>query len=143
AGFTMVGASRDFLVPFGLLLQQWRDYGGRGSSYAIARLHDGPSFAQAAGEMRAMFADLEREFPERNARRTVMLFSLQDQMVGDIRRALFALVAASGFVLLVACVNIANLLLARSASREREVGVPTALGARRRRLVRQLVTAGA
>ena len=140
AGFTMVGQSADFLVPFGLTLQQLRDYGGRGNSYAIARLTDGASFAQATGEMRGIFADLEREFPERNARRTVMLFSLPDQMVGDIRPALFALVAAAGFVLLVACVNIANLLLARCASREREVSVRTALGARRGRLVRQMLT---
>lgn len=138
--FTMVGQKADFLVPYGQTLEQLRATGGRGSSYALARLRDGVSLAQATDDMRAVFADLEREFPQRNARRTVMLFSLQEQMVGEIRPALFALVAAVAMVLLVGCVNIANLLLARSAAREREIGVRTALGARRGRLVRQMVT---
>jgi len=121
-GFTVVGQKADFLVPYGQSLEQLRAVSGRGSSYAIARLRDGVSFAQAASDMRAIFADLERTFPQRNARRTVMLLPLQEQMVGEIRPALLALVAAVGLVLLVGCVNVANLLLARSAAREREIG---------------------
>jgi putative ABC transport system permease protein len=139
-GFTVVGQKADFLVPYGQSLEQLRAAGGRGSSYAIARLRDGVSLAQAASDMRAIFADLERESPRLNARRTVMLFPLQEQMVGEIRPALLTLVAAVGSVLLVGCVNIANLLLARSAAREREIGLRTALGARRGRLVRQMLT---
>jgi putative ABC transport system permease protein len=138
-GFTVVGEKGDFLIPYGLTLAQLRAVNGRGSSYAVARLRDGVSFAQAFSEMRSIYADLEREEPARNARRTVMLFRLQEQMVGEVRPALFALVGAVMLVLLVACVNVANLLLARSAARERELGMRTALGARRGRLVRQML----
>jgi putative ABC transport system permease protein len=139
-GFTVVGQKADFLVPYGQTLEQLRAVSGRGSSYVIARLRDGVSFAQSASEMRGIFADLEREFPRLNARRTVMLLPLQEQMVGEIRPALFALVGAVGFLLLIGCVNVANLLLARSAAREREIGLRTVLGARRGRLVRQMLT---
>jgi putative ABC transport system permease protein len=120
-------------------LEQFRAVRGRGSSYAIARLRDGVSLEQAYSEMRNIYADLEKEEPRRNARRTVMLFSLQEQMVGDLRPAVLALVGAVGLVLLVACVNVANLLLARSAARERELGMRAALGAKRGRLVRQML----
>jgi putative ABC transport system permease protein len=139
-GFTMVGQKADFMMPFGQSLEQLRATSGRGSSYAIARRRDGVTFAQAADEMRAVYAALEREFPQRNARRTVMLVPLQEQMVGEVRPALMALTAAVGLVLLVSCVNIANLLLARSAARQRELGMRSALGARRERLVRQMLT---
>jgi putative ABC transport system permease protein len=138
-GFTIVGQKADFLIPYGLTLAQMRAASGRGSSYAIARMRDGVSFEQAYSEMRRIYADLEKEQPQRNARRTVMLLHLQDQMVGELRPALFALVGAVALVLLVACVNVANLLLARSATRERELGMRTALGASRGRLVRQML----
>ena len=140
AGFTVVGQKADFLIPYGQSREQLRAVRGRGSSYAIARLREGISFERAYSEMRSIYADLEKEEPQRNARRTVMLFSLQEQMVGELRPALLALVGAVLLVLLVACVNVANLLLARSAARERELGVRRALGARRGRLVRQMLT---
>ena len=138
-GFTIVGQKADFLIPYGLTLAQLRAVNGRGSSYAIARLRDGASFEQAYSEMRRIYADLEKEQPQLNARRTLMLLRLQDQMLGELRPALFALVGAVALVLLVACVNVANLLLARSAARERELGMRTALGASRGRLVRQML----
>ena len=138
--FTVVGQTFDFMVPFGLSLEQLRAYDGRGSGYAIARLREGATFEQASSEMRSLFADLEREEPRRNARRTVMVFRVQEQLVGELRPALFALVGAVALVLLVACVNVANLLLARSAAREREIGLRTALGAGRARLMQQMLT---
>lgn len=137
--FTIVGQKGDYLVPYGQTIEQLRAARGRGSSYGIARLRHGVSFEQALIEMRSIYADLEREFPQRNARRTVMLFTLQDQMVGELRPAAFALAGAVVLVLLVVCVNVANLLLARSAAREREVGMRTALGAGRGRLMRQML----
>jgi len=138
-GFTIVGQKADFLIPYGQTLAQLRAVSGRGSSYAIARLRDGVSFDQSYGEMRRIFADLEKEQPQLNARRTVMLLHLQDQMVGELRPALLALMGAVALVLLVACVNVASLLLARSVARERELGMRAALGASRRRLVRQML----
>ena len=139
-GFTVVGQKADFLIPYGQTVEQLRAVRGRGSSYAIARLREGVSLERAYSEMRSIFTELEKEEPQRNARRTVMLLQVQEQMVGELRPALLALVGAVMLVLLVGCVNVANLLLARSAAREREVGLRTALGAGRPRLVRQMLT---
>src|SRR4029453_5567214 len=104
-GFTIVGQKADFLAPYGQTLEQLRAGRGRGSSYAIGRLHDGVSFEQAYREMRSIYADLEKEEPQRNARRTVMLFGVHQQMVGELRPALLALVGAVLLVLLSAAAN--------------------------------------
>lgn len=138
--FTIVGQKAAFFIPFGRTLDQLRAVSGRESSYALARLRDGVSFEQAFSEMKGIFAQLEKEAPALNARIRVVLLPLEEQMVGELRPAIMALVGAVLLVLLVSCVNVANLLLARSAARAREVALRTALGARRARLVRQLLT---
>jgi putative ABC transport system permease protein len=137
--FTILGERAEFFVPYSETVEAMRAYRGRAGSYAIARLRDGVSFEQAYAEMRTIYAALEREVPERNANRSVMMFRLHEQMTGELAPAMLALIAAAALVLLVACVNVANLLLARSAARERELGMRTALGARRGRLIRQML----
>jgi putative ABC transport system permease protein len=139
-GFTVAGDQFDFLIPFSQTPEQLRAYRGRAASYGLARLRDNVPFDQALAEMRTIFSQLEKESPELNARRNILLIPIQEQMVGDLRPASLALTAAVALVLLVACVNVASLLLARSAAREREFGMRTAFGARRTRLVRQMLT---
>jgi putative ABC transport system permease protein len=138
--FSIAGQPADFFIPYGATVERLRATRGRGGSYALARLHQGASFEDAAREMRDIYAALEKEEPARNAGRTVMLFRLADQMVGEIRPALLTLMAAVALMLLVACVNVASLQLARSAARAREVGMRTALGAGRGRLIRQMLS---
>jgi putative ABC transport system permease protein len=107
---------------------------------AIGRLRPDASIEQAQADLRALAGRLEQQYPRDNHRQSVRVERLLDTIVGQARTGLVILFAAVGSILLVACVNITNLLIARGTSRERELAIRSALGASRTRIVRQLIT---
>ena len=114
----------------------------RGATYwnVVARLKQGTTVAQAQEEMNGIAARLAAQYPDTNGEMGASVVPLFDHLTGQIRSALWILAVAVGFVLLIACVNVANLLLVRGAERQREFAIRSALGAKRLRLLRQTLT---
>lgn len=151
--YTIVGVTPpDFQYP-SREYKMWNTFGGAMSTApqqmenrqfrifrVVAHLKPGVSSAQMQAEMESISQHLEQQYPDTNSGVRLNLTPLYERLVGDVRRALWVLLATVAFVLLIACTNIANLTLARLAVRERELAIRTALGAGRGQLLRQLLT---
>jgi putative ABC transport system permease protein len=134
------GQKAEYWVPINLEQPDWKKSRGNHWMWVIARMKPGVTLAQASADMETVSRQLAEQYPTTNTGVVAKVRSLRDQLTHRVRPALVVLFAAVGFLLLIACVNVVNLLLAKAISREREIAVRMAVGSSRWRLIRQLLT---